>query len=459
VRAGQVPRLISNGGKRPAGANVSGPAARLIAVTRPVIVGAMTTDLLPLSPDQGRVVAPVEAIIAATRHQLAEARSLVELETVARKAAAVADLTRRARAADQVRIEAAELALDCDHAVSVALRRAPKSAGGRPSKTGSAANPVSAPTTLAELGISKARAAVYRDIGRLSDAGYRDLKTRQLAKVAAAGVAALHELSPRRFARLARDEARRRAGHAPEFSPIIKPSDSWNFSQPLAYPKLEDGTGDDPHGYIPGDLIANALFYFTRPDDVAVDPMAGSGMTRHVYQDRARWMGRAPWDLDVRLFDLSPRGPYRSLIERLDLTSDPLPVERADYILIDPPYYGISRGCYGDDPANLAELEWPAYRAAMAHVAAHCAAVQPKGGRLTLITPDYTDVKTGEMIAASYLLTRTFDDAGYEVMKSAWSTRRIQQKQGHDMAVKNNLARRTRIILTDISTVVTLRRG
>jgi hypothetical protein len=67
-------------------------------------------------------------------------------------------------------------------------------------------------------------------------------------------------------------------------------------------------------------------------------------------------------------------------------------------------------------------------------------------------------VRTGEYIPAAHELTKLFEAAGYAVCGLAYSTRRIQQKQGHDMARKNNLARRSRVPLTDISTVVTLRR-
>lgn len=64
---------------------------------------------------------------------------------------------------------------------------------------------------------------------------------------------------------------------------IIKPSDWWAFSRPK--------WRRDPHfpGSIPGEVYANALYYFSPREGIAVDAMAGSGMLCRVYQDRSLW--------------------------------------------------------------------------------------------------------------------------------------------------------------------------
>ena len=94
------------------------------------------------------------------------------------------------------------------------------------------------------------------------------------------------------------------------FSPIIQPDDTWNFSR-VVYGRID---GEDGHGYIPGDLYANCLFYYTNPGDVVAAPMAGAGQIMRVYENRAVWARPEPWDLDIRMFDLSPRGPYEHVI-------------------------------------------------------------------------------------------------------------------------------------------------
>lgn len=88
------------------------------------------------------------------------------------------------------------------------------------------------------------------------------------------------------------------AGSSGPFVRTIKPADSWNFNEVL-YPRIDDQP--ETYGYIPGDLYANALFYFARPGDLVVAPMAGSGQIQRVYEDRAFWTkGLDPgWDIDL----------------------------------------------------------------------------------------------------------------------------------------------------------------
>jgi hypothetical protein len=427
----------------------------------------MTTDLLPLSPDQGRAVAPVETIIAATRRQLAEARSLVELEAVSRQAAAISDLAQRARAADATRFEAALLVLDCERRLGRAIVEAPKARGTRGvlqagmrgvDTGGSRVDPPAAAPTLAEAGIGKSRAARARHLYHMGGI-YTDVVARAAGLMATGQASRAHTLvTVRGMLRAWRDEVRVRDGAGPRFDDIIKSTDNWTVGADHRYPRLEAGTEADEWGYIPGDVLCNVLWYFSRPGDVVVDPMAGSGMTRHVYDDRHNWMWPEPWDLDIRLFDLSPRGLYADQTGRLDLMTEPLPVERADLIILDPPYYGIARGCYGDDPANLANLDWPAYRGTMARIAARCAAVQAPGGRLVLMTSDFSDVLTGEEIAVARLLDRTFQDAGYVPGRLCPWSRRIEQNQSPLMGRKKNWARERRIMMTDEVFVLSFRR-
>ena len=405
----------------------------------------------------------LDALITDIRHDLAEAVTLADFSRAAHRARLLQETVRRAQATAEIRHQAAELALDCERAVGLAMRDAPKNTGGRgkiqPGMKGFCgvleAPQVDNAPTLAGQGITKARAKVCRELGRVPERDYQAIRARCRELLPFQPAMALRELAPKRVIAVHR---RRHTGRTGEFHPVIKPGDNWNF-WPIHYPKLADGTADDAWGYIPGDLYCNCLHYFTEPGNLVVAPMAGSGMILHVVERGREWMRPEPWPFDVRAFDLTPRGPYAPLITRHDLVAGFPPVERApDYVVMDIPYFGISRGQYGDDPANLARLDWPDYLAAMARVAGHCAGAQERGGLLTFVSPNYSDVAAGEYIPAAHRLTRAFEDAGYILHAMAYSTRRIQQIQGHHMAVKNNRARRYRIMLTDISEIVTLKR-
>jgi hypothetical protein len=75
---------------------------------------------------------------------------------------------------------------------------------------------------------------------------------------------------------------------------IIKPSDWWAFSHPK-WRKEEDFPGS-----IPGEIYTNALYYFAPQSGIAVDPMAGRGMLKRVYDDRDRWQKDSNFELKIK---------------------------------------------------------------------------------------------------------------------------------------------------------------
>ena len=127
---------------------------------------------------------------------------------------------------------------------------------------------------------------------------------------------------------------------------IIKPSNWWSFGQPK-YRKPKDFEGS-----IPGEIYANALYYFAPQKGIAVDAMAGSGMLKQVYQDRERWQKELDFELEVHLFDKFPQEPFATQldIKEHDATK-PLPI-KADWIFIDPPYFRQSSHLYQGDLAQ-----------------------------------------------------------------------------------------------------------
>jgi hypothetical protein len=233
---------------------------------------------------------------------------------------------------------------------------------------------------------------------------------------------------------------------------IVKPSDNWNFSQ-IVYPKLPWNTDKD--GYIPGEVYANILFYWSQPGDVVVAPMAGSGMLLHVYDDRARWMGSEPWDLDLRAFDLTTRGPYADE-GRIRQGDALVGIEGpADLIIADIPYFGQCRDAYPAHPSNLADMDLPAYRDALPRLAASCRRAQPNGGRSVIVTAaSYADIKARRRVRLDRLVTAAFEAVGYTEIDSAYATRRIQQRQDLDQARLNNDARRARTMQSDMAVVL-----
>lgn len=95
-------------------------------------------------------------------------------------------------------------------------------------------------------------------------------------------------------------------------------------------------------GATPAYIIWNLLQRYTKPKDLVVDPMAGSGTTLDV----ARELGRRALGYDINV--------VRKDIFRADARKLPLEDEKADFVFIDPPY--SDHLSYSGDPSCIGEI-------------------------------------------------------------------------------------------------------
>lgn len=226
---------------------------------------------------------------------------------------------------------------------------------------------------------------------------------------------------------------------------IIKPSDWWAFSHPK-WRKEEDFSGS-----IPGEVYANALYYFAPKVGVAVDPMAGSGMLKRVYDDRERWQKDSNFKLKIHLFDLHPR---RRFIKQHD-ARNPLPVN-ADWIFIDPSYYGQSSHLFTD---RLASAEsYSDYLAVMEEIITSLTESLNPNGRLCIFLPKWSGLKPEDPnhdIPSDVSSIATA--CGLSWLDTAYVSRGRQQEPGS--ATKNNMAKRDRRMRSDTCVLNVFEKG
>lgn len=164
-------------------------------------------------------------------------------------------------------------------------------------------------------------------------------------------------------------DLRRRDRFTTGFRPT--PYDVWAFRHDRAF--------GVPHpGSIPPSIVAHALHYFTEPDALVVDPMAGGGTTLDV----AAAMGRRCLAFDIE--------PTRDDIRRLDIR-DGFPPEASgcDLIFCDPPYHTMLARRYSADGVALAPLSaWVEFLNAFARTAFET--LRP-GGHLALLLANQTE--------------------------------------------------------------------
>lgn len=154
----------------------------------------------------------------------------------------------------------------------------------------------------------------------------------------------------------------------------IQPSTLWD------YPSQDYGDGQQGRpgykGATPSYIIWNLLQRYTKPNDLVIDPCAGSGTTLDVARDlKRRALG----------YDLSPT---RKDIFRVDARKLPLEDGKADFVFIDPPY--SNHIDYSDDPRCIGKLDaaGPEYYQAMDQVIAEIHRILRPGRHMGLYVCD-----------------------------------------------------------------------
>jgi ParB/RepB/Spo0J family partition protein len=161
-------------------------------------------------------------------------------------------------------------------------------------------------------------------------------------------------------------DLRRRHRFSTNFKPT--PYDVWAFRHDRAF--------GIPHpGSIPPAIVAHALHYFSAPNDLVVDPMAGGGTTIDVCQS----MGRR-----CLAYDLHPTRP--DITEHNIRSGFPTEAHGCNLIFCDPPYHSMLAQRYAPDSVASAPLtEWIAFLNQLTKNA--FLALKPGGYLLLLLAP------------------------------------------------------------------------
>jgi len=146
--------------------------------------------------------------------------------------------------------------------------------------------------------------------------------------------------------------------------------------------------GDDWPGRIPAQLIAHILFYFSKQNDLILDPMAGGGVT----SDTCLALNRRCW-----AFEMTDRPEARPEIEPhtwIYSTDSPLawPVsskEKPDLIIFDPPYFDKKASDY--DEKSISGLPKKEYLQFLEAFFALLKQNAKKTTRLAFINADWRD--------------------------------------------------------------------
>ena len=191
--------------------------------------------------------------------------------------------------------------------------------------------------------------------------------------------------------------------------------DVWNF---------QTAAGESSYfGKMPPQVVENLLWLYTDPGRIVVDPFAGGGTTIDV----AKAMGRRVWASDRK-----PSTPMLPIHEH-DITTgwpDAAP-RKADFILLDPPYWKQAAGRYSDDPDDLGNMTLDEFMASWSKVVKACTDHLADGGKLAYIISPSVD---GEgVVDHAFDMYATCLDAGLRQHRRIIVTYNTQQATGQQV--------------------------
>lgn len=195
----------------------------------------------------------------------------------------------------------------------------------------------------------------------------------------------------------------------------IRPWDYWNWGD------VDHRFGDNWPGRIPGQLVAHALYFFTRPPALILDPMAGGGVT----SDVCLALNRRCWS-----FDMVDRPDSRPEIEPYfwDWCNLAWPVSgkaKPDFIFFDPPYFKKNEEAYGAD--SISALPRSEYLKFFREWAVLAAENTKAATRLALLVADWRDFESTAAMNENPRNAVTILDYVREVSQGGWElTHRIE---------------------------------
>lgn len=151
--------------------------------------------------------------------------------------------------------------------------------------------------------------------------------------------------------------------------------DLWSF---------QNASGDSGYfGRMPPQVVENLLWLYTEPGGTVVDLFAGGGTTIDV----AKAMGRRVWASDRK-----PSTPTLPIHEYDATRGWPEAAPRkADFVLLDPPYWMQAAGRYSDDGADLANQTLDDFLSSWERVIEGCRGHLSEGGKLAFVVSPARD--------------------------------------------------------------------
>ncbi len=192
--------------------------------------------------------------------------------------------------------------------------------------------------------------------------------------------------------------------------------DDWRFTE------CDVRFGDDWPGRIPAQLVAHTLFYFTKPGDLVLDPMAGGG----VVPDTCLAFGRRCLAFDAKARDERPEIKHHEWA--LDNMSWPINggyKSTPDLIFFDPPYFTKKQKEYqkiiGSDSISISDLNRADYLSFFSRFFRLVRDHTKPGCRIAFLNADWRDFQGTPALEESEQKAITIIDYAKLLDNDGWS--------------------------------------
>jgi transposase len=186
-------------------------------------------------------------------------------------------------------------------------------------------------------------------------------------------------------------------------SEFLNPPESRQHFDVWQFPTPDDDAGTPSYfGKLAPQIIENLLWLYTEPGQIVVDPFAGGGTVIDV----AKRMGRRVWASDRCL--ATPTLP----IHEHDITSGwpKSAPAKADFIILDPPYWIQAAGRYSSAPADLSNMSLDDFLAAWRKTVKTCAAHIAPEGHIAFIVSPAEDTDNNRVVDLALLMYQISED-------------------------------------------------
>lgn len=206
------------------------------------------------------------------------------------------------------------------------------------------------------------------------------------------------------------DEVARRMDERTKYGFDLREKNVWSFEAP-------DPRFGKPNfkGRIPGQIVANALYYYTKPGDKIVDPFAGSGTLGDIVDSLPHFCDRK-----YKMYDINPSDD-RIARNNVTLTGIPEESSTADYVFIDPPEEFLQKDTSTDFDvsASAARAE---FTLKFKGVIRECTRILKAGGKVSLVME--SAMVGSEFIDFPFEVGQIFKDLGFKSVGRVYLPRR-----------------------------------